>query len=158
MLQIKQAITTASPVFLHVCVCVLVAQSCPAFCDPWTVASQAPLSMEFSRQKYWSGLPFSSPGNLPNPGIEPRSSTLQADSLQSEPPGKPNKLLTDSLTYFSAYISVLCSCFSFYLEVLPTSLNKHLLISRLYSKNKRKERKWVGEEKKNKRQIEHFSL
>jgi len=46
--------------------------------------------MEFSRQGYWSGLPFSSPGDLPNPGIEPRSLTLQADALLSEPPGKPN--------------------------------------------------------------------
>ena len=49
------------------------------------------LSMEFSRQEYWSGLPFPSPGDLPDPGIEPRSPTLQADSLPSEPPGKPIK-------------------------------------------------------------------
>ena len=55
---------------------------------PWTVAHQAPLSMGFSRQEYWSGLPFPSPGDLPDPGIEPRSSTLQADALPSEPPGK----------------------------------------------------------------------
>ena len=53
------------------------------------VARQAPLSMEFSRQEYWSGLPFPSPGDLPNPGIELRSPTLQADGLSSEPPGKP---------------------------------------------------------------------
>ena len=53
---------------------------------PWTVACQSPLSMEFSRQEYWSGLPFPSPGDLPNPGIEPGSPTLQADSLQSDPP------------------------------------------------------------------------
>ena len=45
--------------------------------------------MEFSRPEYWSGLPFPSPGDLPNPGIEPRSPTLQADSLPAEPPGKP---------------------------------------------------------------------
>ena len=50
---------------------------------------QAPLSMEFSRQEYWSGLPFLSPGDLPNPGIELASPTLQADALPSEPPGKP---------------------------------------------------------------------
>ena len=55
---------------------------------PWTVAYQAPPSMEFSRQEYWSGLPFPSPGDLPNPRIEPRSPELQADALQSEPPGK----------------------------------------------------------------------
>ena len=56
---------------------------------PWTVAYQAPLSMEFSRQEYWSGLPFPSPGDFPNPGIEPRSHALRADALPSEPPGKP---------------------------------------------------------------------
>ena len=52
---------------------------------PWTVAYQAPQSTEFSKQEYWSGLPFPSPGDLPNPGIEPGSPTLQADSLSSEP-------------------------------------------------------------------------
>ena len=51
--------------------------------------SWASLSMGFSRQGYWSDLPFPSPGDLPNPGIEPRSPTLQADALTSEPPGKP---------------------------------------------------------------------
>ena len=55
----------------------------------WTVAYQAPQSMEFSRQEYWSGLPFPSPGDLPNPGIEPGSPALQAKALPSEPPGKP---------------------------------------------------------------------
>ena len=60
------------------------------FVTPWTVAYQAPLSMEFSRQEYWSGLPFPSPGDLPDPGIEPRSPALQADALLSEPPGKPH--------------------------------------------------------------------
>ena len=67
----------------------LVAKSCPTLATPWTVAHQAPLSMGFSRQEYWSGLPFPSPGDLPNPGIEPRSPILQADSLPPEPPGKP---------------------------------------------------------------------
>ena len=56
---------------------------------PWTVAYKAPLSMEFSRQEYWSGLLFPLPGDLPDPGIEPGSPTLQADALPSEPPGKP---------------------------------------------------------------------
>ena len=60
-----------------------------SFVTPWTVARQAPLSMGFSRQEYWSGLPFPPPGDLPSPGIEPRSPALQADSLLSEPPGKP---------------------------------------------------------------------
>ena len=54
------------------------------FVTPWTVARQAPQSMGFSRQEYWSGLPFPSPGDLPNSGIEPRSSALQADALLSE--------------------------------------------------------------------------
>ena len=58
------------------------------FASPWTVAHQAPPSMGCFRQEYWSGLPFPSPGDLPNPGIEPRSSALQADSLPSESPGK----------------------------------------------------------------------
>ena len=58
------------------------------FGTPWTVAHQAPPSMGFSRQEYWSGVPFPSPGDLPNPGIEPRSPALPADTLTSEPPGK----------------------------------------------------------------------
>ena len=64
------------------------------FATPWTVAHQAPLSMGFSRQEYRSGLPFPSPGDLPDPGIKPwvdpiaRSPALQADALTSEPPRK----------------------------------------------------------------------
>ena len=58
------------------------------FATLWTVAYQAPPSMEFSRQEYWSGLPLPSSGDLPNPGIEPGSPALQADALLSEPPGK----------------------------------------------------------------------
>ena len=58
------------------------------FATPWTVARQAPPSMGFSRQEYWNGLPFPSPGDLPNPGIELMSPALQADALTSEPPGK----------------------------------------------------------------------
>ena len=61
------------------------------FATPWTIVHQAPPSMGFSRQEYWSGLPFPSPGNLPNSGIEPRSPALQADALTSEPPGKPQE-------------------------------------------------------------------
>ena len=61
----------------------------PLFSTPWTAAYRDPLSREFSRQEYWSGLPFPSPGDLPNPGMEPRSPALQADALPSEPPGKP---------------------------------------------------------------------
>ena len=59
------------------------------FAAPWTVTHQTPPSVGFSRQEYWSGLPFPSPGHLPDPGIEPRSPAMQADALLSEPPGKP---------------------------------------------------------------------
>ena len=69
-----------------------VAQLCPTLCDP-VGPLQAPLSMVFSRQEYWSGLPFPSPGDLPDPGIEHRSPALQADALTSEPPGKPTQVL-----------------------------------------------------------------
>ena len=72
--------------------CVLVPQSCPA-CDPtlrtpWTVAHQAPLSMGFSRQEYWSRYPFPSPGDPPETGIKSGSPALQADALPSVPQGK----------------------------------------------------------------------
>ena len=60
------------------------------FETPWTVAHQAPPFMQFSRQQYWSGLPFPSPGDLPHPGIKPESPILQADSLPSEPLEKPS--------------------------------------------------------------------
>ena len=56
---------------------------------PWTAADQAPQSMGFSRQAYWSGVPLPSPGDLPDPGIKPRSPEPQADSLPSEPPAQP---------------------------------------------------------------------
>ena len=69
-------------------VCAQASSRILVFATPWTVAHQAPLSMGFSMQEYWSGLPFPSSGELPDPGIEPRSPTLQADALTSEPPGK----------------------------------------------------------------------
>ena len=77
-----------------------------------TVALQAPLSMGFSRQEYWSGLPFPSPGHLPDPGIKSGFPALQADSLLSELPGKP----------------LICSIgsFKFPLHVVLTSLAKQL--------------------------------
>ena len=77
------------------------------FVTPWTVAHQAPLSMEFSRQEYWSGLAFPSPGDLPVPGMEPGSPTFQAYSLLTELPGKP---LSDQN---KANTSMLRSCFFF---------------------------------------------
>ena len=69
----------------------LVAKSCPTLATPWTAARQASLSMGFSRQEYWSGLPFSSPEDLPDPGIKLGFPTLQADSLPTELCGKPQK-------------------------------------------------------------------
>ena len=62
----------------------VVAKSCQTLVTPWTVACQAPLSMGLSRQEYWSGLLFPSPGDLPDPGIKPRFPVLQADSLPTE--------------------------------------------------------------------------
>ena len=62
----------------------LITKACLTLATPWTVACQAPLSMGFSRQEYWSGLPFPSPGDLPDPGIEARSPTLLAVSLPTE--------------------------------------------------------------------------
>ena len=61
------------------------------FATPWAVAYQSPTSIGFSRQEYWSGLPFPSPGDLPDPGIEPRSPALQAESLPTELQGKSQK-------------------------------------------------------------------
>ena len=72
----------------------------------WTVTHQAPLSMGFSRQEYWSGLPFPSPGDLPNPGIEPRSSALQADALTSEPPGKVVEVTLKQFIYDIIHVSM----------------------------------------------------
>ena len=78
------------------------------FVIPWTVACHASLSMEFYRQEYWSGLPFLSPGDLPNPGIEPGSTALPADSLPSEPPTKPLKL-TLKLVYNTPHSQHWCT-------------------------------------------------
>ena len=72
----------------------LVAQLHPTLCNPWTVAYQAPLSTEFSRQEYWSGLPFPSLWDLLNPGVESGSSPLCVDSFPSELPGR------DQIRYF----------------------------------------------------------
>ena len=76
--------------FYILCVHAQSIQSCPTLVTTWTVACQAPLSIGFSRQEYWCGLPFPSPGDLPDPGIEPRFPVFQADSLPTELQGKPN--------------------------------------------------------------------
>ena len=83
----------------------LVAQSCPSLEIPWTIAHQAPLSMGFSRWEYWSDLPFPSPGDLPDPGIKPRSPALQADSLLTELQGKLLKLCYVSVQFSSSVVS-----------------------------------------------------
>ena len=69
------------------------------FATSWTVAHQAPPSMGFSRQEHWSGLPFPSPGDLPDPGIEPRSPALQADAFTSELPRKPKNTRVVAISY-----------------------------------------------------------
>ena len=68
--------------------CYLVTKSSDSFVTPWTLTHQAPLSMGFPRQEYWSGLPFPSPGALPHPGIEPRSPALAGRFFTTKPPGK----------------------------------------------------------------------
>ena len=77
------------------CVCIFaVVQSLSHvqfFVTPWTVAHRAPLFMVFSRQEYWSGLPFCSPGDLPDPGIEPTSPALANRFFTAKPPGNPGK-------------------------------------------------------------------
>ena len=67
----------------------LVIQSCPILWDPWTVACQAPLSLEFSSQEYWSRLPFPTPGHLPDLGMEPMSPALAGGLFTTVPPGMP---------------------------------------------------------------------
>ena len=82
--------------FLNMCMC-SVAKLCPTLCDPMTVACQAPLSMGFSKQEYWSRLPFPFPGDLPDPRTEPTSPVspaLVGRFLTTESPGKPKKLIT----------------------------------------------------------------
>jgi len=116
--------------FTTKCVCVWQSLShVRLFVTPWTVTCQAPLSMEFSRPGYWSGLPFPSPGDLPNPGIKPMSPTLQVDSLPAEPQGKPKYVCL----FYYCYVKSLSNClfFSFYLK---TSLAQILsLLSTLSS-------------------------
>ena len=70
----------------------LVTQLCLTLCNLWSVATQAPLSMGFSKQEYWSGLPFPSPWDIPHPGIKPESREWQADSLLPEPLGNPRSI------------------------------------------------------------------
>ena len=81
-----------------------------SFATPWTVAHQAPLSERFPRQEYWNRLPFPSPGDLPDPGIESGSPTLEADALTSEPPGKPFTRLNSSIVKAMVFPVVMYGC------------------------------------------------
>ena len=90
--QCEKAIYRDQPIFCAAPVLAVldaVAKSCLTLITPWTVAHQAPLSMGFSRQEYWSGLSCPPPEDLSNPRVNPRFPTLQADSLPSKSPGKP---------------------------------------------------------------------
>ena len=103
------------------------------FATPWTVTYKAPLSMEFSRQKYWSGLPFPSPGDLPDPGIKPGSPTLQTDTLLFEPPGKPNIFNHKSL-HVSIIISLKFLGEEFLLQKLYTFLRPWYAVQNTFQK------------------------
>ena len=86
----------------------LVPESCPTLATPWTVALQAPLSMGFPRQKYWSELPFPSPGDLSDPGIKPATSCVSCIAgrfFSTDPPGKPKLLISSPLF---VYIGIVC--------------------------------------------------
>ena len=85
----------------YIVLCLVMSDS---FC-PWTVALQAPLSMGFSRQEYWSGLPCLPPGYLPNPGIQPWAPALQVNYLPSETPGKPNNTGMGNLSLLQGIFS-----------------------------------------------------
>ena len=108
-----------------------VAQSCPTLCDPMDCSPAGSPSMGFSRQEYWSGVPFPSIGTLPDPGIEPRSPALQAEALTSEPPGKPigqhsPNQSTSSLFYIWGHFS---SRFQKKKQFLIVSLGDHRVAS-----------------------------
>ena len=90
---------------------------------PWTVAHQAPLSMEFSRQDYWSGLPFPTPRDLPDPEIKPRSSALQAESLLSEP---PTESTANTCTWLTLFCISIC-------EKILFSFNFHFFLLHLFN-------------------------
>ena len=96
---------------------------CWTLCDAIDCSYQTPLSMGFSRREYQSGLPFPSPGDLPNPGVEPESPALRADALQSEPPGKSGKVMSLLFNMLSRLVIV------FLLR------RKHLLISWLQTRS-----------------------
>ena len=104
---------SCDPIFHFLC---LDAQLCLTFCDPMDCSPPGSSVHGDSRQEHWSGLPFPPPGDLPNPGIEPRSSALQADSLLSEPPGKP----INAIDLYKRYRCVSAAAASKSLQSCPT--------------------------------------
>ena len=97
------------------------------FVTLWTVGHQVPPSVGFPRQEYWSGLPFPSPGDLPDPGIEPKSSALRADTLTSEPSGKPNMvIIQDNYNNFTRVM--VTKCVSLFLEAAQWMFNTIIVI------------------------------
>ena len=106
------------------------------FVTSWTIAHQAPLSMGFSRQEYWSGLPFPSPGDLPDPGLQHRSPALQADSLQSEPCELGYPQLKDDATEGTERVSNLTRVTELeFGSISDCAINKELLLLTCYIKN-----------------------
>ena len=96
--------------------CGSVTKLCLTLANPWTVARQAPLSMGFLRQEYWSGLPFPSAGNLPNPRIEPASPALAGRFFTTEPPAIPLGAMGHSICWHTDFVVVI-----FYKTIIPFS-------------------------------------
>ena len=97
------------------------------FATLWTVGHQVPPSVGFPRQEYWSGLPFPSSGYLPDPGIEPESPTLRADTLTSEPPGKPNMVIIQD-NYSNLTRVMVTKCVSQFFEAAQWMFNTIIVI------------------------------
>ena len=136
------------------------------FSTPWTVAHQAPPSMEFSRQGYWSALPFPSPGDLLDLGIKPRYPALQADALPSEPPGKPRCLLWGRLYIYvgiEGYWEISVPTSQFYYKHKTTQKSQSLEkerevhIKRKYSMDKMPKSKQSEHQENNKKTIPYHT-
>ena len=108
------------------CVCVYALSHVQLFETPWTIAHQAPLSMEFSRQEYWSGLPFPTSGDLPNPAIKPTSPALAGRFFTTEPPGKPRLLCPYQLNMH--IVKCLQICKNEYMHDIQYMLSKTSII------------------------------
>ena len=105
-ISIYLSISISICLFIYMLAVGLVTNSCLTLVTPQTVARQAPLPMGFSRQGYWSGLPFPAPGDLPDPGIRPGSPALQADSLPTELKGKPMYMYMYICMYICIYVYI----------------------------------------------------